>query len=295
MTLELLQGSELLSYCQAQKQTIGQAMLAREMALQNKPKQTLLDDMQQQLTTMRLAVKRGLDHPQASLGGLVGGEAARLYSAAQTPSFSGKNMLLGAAMAMATVEVNACMGRIVAAPTAGASGILPGVLLAAQQTHGYEDKELVMALFCAAAVGALIAANASISGAQGGCQAETGSAASMAAAALVELAKGTPAQCLSAAAMALQNVMGLVCDPVAGLVEVPCVKRNAIGAANAQLCADLALCGADEVIPFDETVKASKHVGESLPFSLKESAQGGLAATATGEAIRQRIFGEKAE
>ena len=150
-----------------------------------------------------------------------------------------------------------------------------------------------MALFCAAAVGALIAANASISGVQGGCQAETGSAAAMAAAALVELAGGTPAQCLSAAAMALQNVMGLVCDPVAGLVEVPCVKRNAIGAANAQLSADLALCGAECVIPFDETVQAAKEVGDSLPFSLKESAQGGLATTKTGQKIRCQIFGKE--
>ena len=242
--IELLRGSEVLRVCKEKKQTIGAMMLERETELQGKSKQVLLADMQQQLTTMRLAIKRGLDQPQRSLGGLVGGEAARLYSAAQTPSFSGKNMLLGAAMAMATVEVNACMGRIVAAPTAGASGILPGVLLAAQQTHGYEDDELIMALFCASAIGALIATNASISGAQGGCQAETGAAAAMAAAALVELAKGTPAQCLTAAAIALQNVMGLVCDPVAGLVEVPCVKRNAIGAANAQLSADLALCGA---------------------------------------------------
>lgn len=291
--LELLSGSELIEACAKEKQTIGQIMLARETELQGKSKQSLMEEMQQQLTTMRLAVKRGLDHPQKSLGGLIGGEAARLYSAAQTPSFSGKNMLLGAAMAMATVEVNACMGRIVAAPTAGASGILPGVLLAAQQTHGYEDRQLVMALFCAAAVGALIAANASISGAQGGCQAETGSAAAMAAAALVELAGGTPAQCLSAAAMALQNVMGLVCDPVAGLVEVPCIKRNAIGAANAQLSADLALCGAECVIPFDETVQAAKEVGDSLLFSLKESAQGGLATTKTGQKIRCQIFGKE--
>lgn len=293
--IELLRGSEVLRICKEKKQTIGAMMLERETELQGKSKQVLLADMQQQLTTMRLAIKRGLDQPQRSLGGLVGGEAARLYSAAQTPSFSGKNMLLGAAMAMATVEVNACMGRIVAAPTAGASGILPGVLLAAQQTHGYEDDELIMALFCASAIGALIATNASISGAQGGCQAETGAAAAMAAAALVELAKGTPAQCLTAAAIALQNVMGLVCDPVAGLVEVPCVKRNAIGAANAQLSADLALCGADEVIPFDETVQAAKHVGELLPFSLKESAQGGLAVTPTGRCIRQRIFGAQQE
>ena len=154
--IELLRGSEVLRVCKEKKQTIGAMMLERETELQGKSKQVLLADMQQQLTTMRLAIKRGLDQPQRSLGGLVGGEAARLYSAAQTPSFSGKNMLLGAAMAMATVEVNACMGRIVAAPTAGASGILPGVLLAAQQTHGYEDDELIMALFCASAIGCLL-------------------------------------------------------------------------------------------------------------------------------------------
>lgn len=191
--------------------------------------------------------------------------------------------------AMAVCEVNASMGRIVAAPTAGASGVLPGVLLAYAQSSSLDRVRLVQALFNAAAIGIIIAKNASISGAYGGCQAEVGSGAAMAASALTELRGGTPKQCLHAAAMSLKNLLGLVCDPVAGLVECPCIKRNAIGTVNAVLCSDMALAGIESVIPFDEVVEAMKNVGRMMHPDLRETARGGLAATPTAQRIAEKI------
>ena len=190
---------------------------------------------------------------------------------------------------MAVVEVNAAMGRIVAAPTAGASGILPGVLLSAARRRNWSDDKLIDGLFTAAAIGAIIAAQATIAGAEGGCQAETGAGAAMAAAAIAALSGAQPPACLDAAAIALKNVMGLVCDPVAGLVECPCIKRNAMGAVNALLAADLVLAGVSSVIPFDETVSAMRSVGKALPLDLRETARGGLAATPTGRRIAEGL------
>lgn len=191
----------------------------------------------------------------------------------------GEPIASAAAYAMAVLETNASMGRIVAAPTAGSAGVIPGVLLALQKAKGYSDEQLQHALACAAAVGYLITRNATVSGAEGGCQAEIGSAAAMAAAACVELEGGTPEQCLNAAGNALTNMMGLVCDPVAGLVEVPCQKRNASGAATALVSAQTSLAGIGNLVGFDQTVEAMYKVGRSLPFELRESALGGLAAT----------------
>ena len=181
------------------------------------------------------------------------------------------------------------MGRIVAAPTAGASGILPGTLLMCANAKGWDDDALMRGLFNAGALGMIVARNASIAGAEGGCQAETGTAAAMAASALVELSGGTPEMSLHAAAIALKNVMGLVCDPVAGLVECPCIKRNAIGAANALMSADLALAGIASIIPFDEVVIAMKNVGRLMSPDLRETARGGIAASPTARAIAKRL------
>ena len=192
-------------------------------------------------------------------------------------------------ISMAVVEVNAAMGRIVAAPTAGASGILPGVLFTCAKERGWNDEKLLSGLLTAGAIGSIIAANASISGAEHGCQAETGSAAAMAAAALCELDGGSADRCLNAAAIALKNVMGLVCDPVAGLVECPCIKRNALGAMNALISADMALAGIPSLIPFDETVMAMRSVGRLMSPDLRETARGGCAATPTGRAIRKKL------
>ena len=193
------------------------------------------------------------------------------------------------ASALKTGECNACMRRIVAAPTAGASGVLPAVLLPLKTRDGHSDEEMVRALFVAAGFGQVIASRASISGAEGGCQAEVGSASGMAAAALVALKGGTSEQMAQACALALGNILGLVCDPVAGLVEVPCVSRNVMGAVNALSCAEMALCGVSTPIPCDEVIDAMRAVGDAMPAALRETGTGGLAATPTGQRIAQSL------
>ena len=193
------------------------------------------------------------------------------------------------AAAVKTGECNACMKRIVAAPTAGASGVLPGVLLPLQARDGLPDENMVEALFISAGFGQVIATRSSISGAEGGCQAEVGSASGMAAAALVHVMGGTAEQMAHACAMALSNTLGLVCDPVAGLVEIPCVNRNVMGAVNAMACAEMALSGVESAIPCDEVIDAMRAVGDALPAALRETGGGGLAATPTGRRIAESM------
>ena len=193
--------------------------------------------------------------------------------------------------ALAVSELNAAMGRIVAAPTAGSCGILPAALLTMQAEKQIPERDCVMSLFTASAVGMVIANNASLAGAQGGCQAECGSAAAMAAAAIVELAGGTPKMAEHAIAIAIKNILGLVCDPVAGLVEIPCIKRNASGVAGAFVAAELALAGIESAIPADEVIWTMKKVGDAMSSTLKETAEGGLAATPTGRRLHEQVFG----
>ena len=221
---------------------------------------------------------------------LVGGEGGLV--AEQGGGLCGPFFSAVIATALKTGECNACMRRIVAAPTAGASGVLPAVLLPLQQRDGLSDQVMTQALYVAAGFGQVIASRASISGAEGGCQAEVGSASGMAAAALVHVMGGTPEQMAHACAMALSNTLGLVCDPVAGLVEVPCVKRNVMGAVNALSCAEMALCGVKNAIPCDEVIDAMRSVGDALPASLRETGAGGLAATPTGRRIAEQILGK---
>lgn len=221
---------------------------------------------------------------------LVGGEGGLV--AEQGGGLCGPFFSAVIATALKTGECNACMRRIVAAPTAGASGVLPAVLLPLQQRDGLSDEVMTQALYVAAGFGQVIASRASISGAEGGCQAEVGSASGMAAAALVHVMGGTPEQMAHACAMALSNTLGLVCDPVAGLVEVPCVKRNVMGAMNALSCAEMALCGVKNAIPCDEVIDAMRSVGDALPASLRETGMGGLAATPTGRRIAEQILGK---
>ena len=220
------------------------------------------------------------DPARRSASGLVGGDAA-LVEQSPRPIVGGF-LTQVIATALKTGECNACMRRIVAAPTAGSSGVLPAVLLPYQDAYRRSDDEMIQALYVAAGFGQVIAQRASISGAEGGCQAEVGSAAAMAAAALVHLHGGTPDQMAQACAIALKNLLGLVCDPVAGLVEVPCVKRNVIGAMDALACAELALAGVQSAIPCDEVIDAMRAVGAALPSALRETGTGGLAATPTG-------------
>ena len=237
------------------------------------------------LPVMRQSVKDGMDPALRSMSGLTGGQAARLKTAVGTGGTVGGSLLGRAeARALSVAESNAAMGRIVAAPTAGACGILPGVLLTLAEEYGLDDKALLPGLYMAAAVGAIIARRASISGAQGGCQAECGAASAMTAAAAVTLRGGSSRQAADAAGFALMSVMGLVCDPVGGLVEVPCVYRNVAGAAQALAAADLALAGIACPLPPDELIDQMKAVGDLMPAALRETGLGGCAACPSARA-----------
>ena len=228
------------------------------------------------------------DPERRSACGLTGGDGAKVEHA--QIGLCGPVLTAVMATALKVGECNACMGRIVAAPTAGASGVLPAVLLPMKEKYNFSDDDMVRALYVAAGFGQVIATRASIAGAEGGCQAEVGSASAMAAA-LVALLEGTPEQMAWACATALQNLMGLVCDPVAGLVELPCVKRNVIGAVNALTAAELALAGVGSPIPCDEVIDAMRSVGDVLPASLRETGGGGRAATPTGRRITEELLG----
>lgn len=233
--------------------------------------------MRQALDVMRASVQEGMQPHLRSVSGMAGGQAARLSQYA-CEALGGPVMGKAMAKAMAVAECNACMGKIVAAPTAGACGILPAALLTMQEERGYSDAQVIDALFTAAAIGRVIARRASISGAEGGCQAECGSAAAMTAAALAELSGGTAQMASDACAFAMMNSLGLVCDPVDGLVEVPCVYRNVSGVAVAITAADMALAGIRSPIAADDVIDAMKAVGDALPASLRETGEGGCAA-----------------
>ncbi|NLV58719.1 MAG: L-serine ammonia-lyase, iron-sulfur-dependent, subunit alpha [Clostridiales bacterium] len=268
--------AELFGAAEKGSISLGEAALRWQMAESRQSEEAVKARMAQALAVMKESVQAGLDPNLRSVSGMVGGGAAKLAHPAQAGRFG----LLGkaAAYALSVAESNACMGKIVAAPTAGSCGILPGALLAAQEEQGFEEDALVMALFAAAAVGRVIALSATISGAQGGCQAESGTAAAMTAAALVQLYGGSPRQALDAAGFAIMNMMGLVCDPVHGLVEVPCVYRNVGGVSQALAAAQMALGGLACPIEWDALIGAMKDVGESLPLSLRETGEGGCAA-----------------
>ena len=282
------------SLCRAAEeagQPISQVVLADQAGQMEASPEALYARMLDSLRVMQKAVQAGMAPDLRSASGLAGGDAAKMQAYAATGGLTGTFLNHAIARALAVSEYNACMGKIVAAPTAGSCGIIPGTLLSVLDEGRCTEHQAVMALFTAGAIGMVIANRAFIAGAQGGCQAECGSAAAMAAAALVEVSGGSPRQCADACAMALKNQLGLVCDPVAGLVEVPCVKRNVGGIAVAFTAAEMALAGIRSRIPVDECIDAMREVGEALPCSLRETAQGGLAATPTGQAVKKRIFG----
>jgi len=264
----------------AQSHPLWEAILRSDLEDRGVEREDSIAKMTRRWEAMVAAVE-GYDPAERSASGLVGGDGGKMAAAA--PHFVGDYGQQVIACALKTGECNACMKRIVAAPTAGASGVLPAVLIPLRARHS--DEEIVQALYVAAGFGQVIATRASISGAEGGCQAEIGSASGMAAAALTALRGGTPQQCASACAMALQNLLGLVCDPVGGLVEVPCVKRNVIGAMNAISAAEMALAGIATVIPCDEVIDSMRAVGDALPSSLRETGEGGLAATPTARRL----------
>jgi len=272
---------------------ISQIVLTDQARELEKPEEELYQTMLESFRVMQRSVEDGIDPDMRSVSGLSGGGAYKMKQAVDKGrSLCGKVFGYALVRALAVSESNACMGKIVAAPTAGSCGIIPAALLTIMEDRELPERDVVMSLFTASAFGMVIANNASISGAQGGCQAECGAASAMAAAALTELAGGTPGMAGHACAIALKNILGLVCDPVAGLVEIPCIKRNAMGVANAFVGAELALAGIESAIPADEVIIAMKRIGDAMPRSLKETSEGGLAATPTGKRLKKEIFGD---
>ncbi|TFE02722.1 L-serine ammonia-lyase, iron-sulfur-dependent, subunit alpha [Jeotgalibacillus salarius] len=283
--------AELVELAETNNKKISDIMIEQEMKVRNKTREEVLETMERNLVVMEEAVERGLQGVK-SHSGLTGGDAVLIQKYIATgKSLSGDLLMDAVSKAVATNEVNAAMGTICATPTAGSAGVVPGTLFAVQNKLNPTREEKLRFLFTSGAFGFVVANNASISGAAGGCQAEVGSAAGMAAAAIVEMAGGTPSQCAEAMAITLKNMLGLVCDPVAGLVEVPCVKRNAMGAANAVVAADMSLAGVTSRIPCDEVIDAMYKIGQTMPVALRETAQGGLAATPTGRELEAKIFG----
>ena len=290
--MSFLSCAEMLTYAHEQGCTLAEAVLRSDLAESRLTEEASRAEMHRLWQVMQ-ATSREYEPACRSRSGLVGGDAAKVEQAAAAGKMLGGDYLAAVtAEALKTAECNACMKRIVAAPTAGSCGVLPAVLLPLARAGEASDEAICDALYVAAGFGQVIAARATLAGAEGGCQAEVGAASAMAAAALCYLKGGTPAACASAAAMALGNLLGLVCDPVAGLVEVPCVKRNVVGAVNAVACANMALAGIDSAIPCDEVIDAMGRVGLQLSPDLRETGLGGLAATPTGRAIARRLAAE---
>ncbi|HCD3805356.1 TPA: L-serine ammonia-lyase, iron-sulfur-dependent, subunit alpha [Staphylococcus aureus] len=284
---------ETIDYAVENNMSFADIMVKEEMELSGKSRDEVRAQMKQNLDVMRDAVIKGTTGDGVeSVTGYTGHDAAKLRDYNETHhALSGYEMIDAVKGAIATNEVNAAMGIICATPTAGSSGTNPGALFKLEKTHDLTEEQMIDFLFTSALFGRVVANNASVAGATGGCQAEVGSASAMAAAAAVAIFGGSPEASGHAMALAISNLLGLVCDPVAGLVEIPCVMRNAIGSGNALISADLALAGIESRIPVDEVIEAMDKVGRNLPASLRETGLGGLAGTPTGEAIKRKIFG----
>mgnify|MGYP001224196414 FL=1 len=283
--------SELVHIAETENIPISEVMIRQEMEETGKTREEVISQMDNNLEVMEKAVEDGLKGVE-SHSGLTGGDAVLIQKyMSEKKTLSGNLLLDVVSKAVATNEVNAAMGMICATPTAGSAGCVPGVLFGLKEKLNPTREQMINFLFTAGAFGQVVANNAFISGAAGGCQAEVGSAAGMASAAAVEMAGGTPQQSAEAMAITLKNMLGLVCDPVAGLVEVPCVKRNAMGSSQAIISADLALAGVTSRIPCDEVIGAMYRIGRQMPSALRETAEGGLAATPTGRALAAKIFG----
>lgn len=284
---------DLINAAEISHKKISEILIENQaLNMELKPEE-LFNKMSGNFDVMCEAVIKGSDKDLKSMSGLTGGEAYKMrdYILNNNGGLSGSFVNNAIAAALAVAGYNASMGKIVAAPTAGSCGILPGCLVTLYNEQRANRDDIIMSLFTAGAFGMVIANNASIAGAEGGCQAECGSASAMAAAALVELMNGTPEQCGHAAAIAIANQLGLVCDPVAGLVEIPCIKRNVSGVMIAFSSADMALAGIEAKIPVDECIAAMQSVGDALPAALRETSGGGLADTPTGRKLKELVFG----
>ncbi len=291
--MDFYTGQQLLEICHQKSLSISDVMKFREITNTHQSAFEVESKLKTALNIMINSAHKPITNPTVSIGGLIGGEAKKVADhAAAKKNVCGSVLSKAISYSMAVLEVNASMGLIVAAPTAGSAGVLPGVLLALRDEQNLSHETLYKGLLNASAVGYLLMRNASVAGAEAGCQAEVGAASAMAASAIVEMMGGTPEMCLQAATFALSNLLGLVCDPIAGLVESPCQSRNAIGVANAITSAELALSGISHPIPFDEMAEAMLRVGRSLPFELRETAMGGCAGTPTGCEFGCKICGK---
>ena len=278
--MDFKNANELLTLCEEKNLPISEIMRLREIELGETTAETVKERMSRVLEIMKDAARSPIERPVKSMGGLIGGEARKLSLHAQnSQGLCGDLLQRAITYAMATLETNASMGLIVASPTAGSAGIVPGLMLAMQEHYHFSDDQIIQALFNASAIGYLAMRNATVAGAVGGCQAEVGVASAMAASATVELMGGTPKECTYAASTVLMNMLGLVCDPVGGLVEYPCQNRNAAGVANAIIAAEMALAGIPQLIPLDEMIQTMFTVGKKLPAELRETAMGGCATT----------------
>ena len=283
---------ELVASAEEAGLSIGERVLADQTQELEQPKALVYQRMDDSLAVMEVSVRHGKNKDIRSTSGLTGGDAWKMEQYALGGGICGEFMSKAVANALAVAEYNAAMGRIVAAPTAGSCGIMPGALVTLMNERGIAREKVVLSMFTAAAVGMVIAKKASLSGAQGGCQAECGAAAAMTAAAVTELMGGSPRAAANACAMAMKNQLGLACDPVAGLVEIPCIKRNASGVVIALTSADMALAGIESRIPADEVIMAMKEIGDTMPCAIRETAKGGLANTPTGKRLREQVFGK---
>ncbi len=284
--MDFKKAAEMLALCDSKNLTISQVMKQRECHVFETTEEEIIARMEQAWQIMKDSSKEPTTKAMKSMGGLIGGEAKILtdHRLAQK-SILGDVVNKAIAYSMAVLEVNTSMGLIVASPTAGSAGVLPGVILALQEEYDIPDDRIIDGLFNASAIGYLAMQNATIAGAVGGCQAEIGVAAAMAASAATELMGGTPLQCTYAASTVLMNMLGLICDPVLGLVEYPCQNRNASGAANALIAAEMALAGITQMIPLDEMLECMYNVGKRLPVEFRETAKGGCATTPTACAL----------
>ena len=270
--------------------SVGQTVLADQAAARDVPETELFDEMRKRYMVMKEAATDSVESTDRSVSGLSGGNARKISDARRAGrTVAGDLFSKIMARAVGIAERNACMGRIVAAPTAGSCGIIPAVLISLAEEKDLSEENIVMALFTSAGIGMVIANRATLSGAEGGCQAECGSAAAMAAGAAVDMLGGSPDMVGNAAAISMKSALGQVCDPVAGLVEIPCVKRNATGAANALAAAELAMAGVESAIPADEVFDAMRKIGRSMPEELRETGRGGLADTPAAKAIKARM------
>lgn len=285
-------GNDILHICSEEGIKISDVAIANEALKGDLNKEEIRAKMSYSWEMMKKSIDQGVNDINIK-GKMFDDDAKKILEYRKNNvSLSGRTMSKAIAYALSVMEVNCSMGRVVAAPTAGSCGVIPAVLYSVMEKLDLDDEKIVDGLLVAGIIGSVIGRNATLAGAEGGCQAEIGSASAMAAAAIVEMSGGSPRQSLDAAAITIKNVMGLVCDPVAGLVEVPCAKRNAMGTANALIAADMVLAGVESVIPFDEVIWAMDKVGKAMPVSLRETSDGGVAITPTGLKLKKELFGE---